>query len=101
MPFLHTSGDGSLQLRLYVQPRAGKNEVVGVHGDRLKLRLTAPPVEGRANKEVVSFLAGQLGLKRGAVALKSGKQSRQKLVVLRGVNEQVIRDRLMVLLAET
>jgi uncharacterized protein (TIGR00251 family) len=67
-------------LRLTVVPGARRTEVVGLHGDRLKVRLAAPPEKGAANQELLSFLAGRLGLPRNALKLTLGAQSRAKVV---------------------
>ena len=69
--------DGVL-LSVKVQPRASRNEVAGVHVDALKIRLTAPPVEGAANAMCVQFLAQCLGLPRSRLEIISGFSSRNK-----------------------
>ena len=63
-----------------VVPRASRNEIVGLHGGALKVRVAAPPVEGAANDELVKFLAKQLGVPRSAVMLVSGTSSRNKTI---------------------
>jgi hypothetical protein len=87
MPYLRPLPDGSLLLKLLVQPRASKNELAGLHNDALKLRLTTPPVEGRANQAAIAFLAKRLHLPKSALTIKSGQQSREKQVVINGCNE--------------
>ncbi len=67
-----------LILALHVQPRARRDELVGLHGDRLKVRITAPPVEGRANDHLVRFLAGLFGVPRRQVELLGGESGRDK-----------------------
>ena len=69
-----------LSLRVYLQPRAARNHVVGLHGDAIKISLTAPPIEGRANTALVVFLSHLFKLPRSAVALESGTKSRGKRV---------------------
>lgn len=75
----YRDGESSL-LRCYIQPGASKSEIVGTYGDplRLKLKIKALPIEGRANKEVISFLATALGLRKNQVELLRGELSRQK-----------------------
>lgn len=92
MPYLRPLPDGTLLLKLLVQPRASKNELAGLHGDALKLRLTTPPVEGRANQAVIAFLAKRLHLPKSALTLKSGQQSREKQVVISGCAEDKARE---------
>ena len=94
MPCLQELADGDLLLTLYVQPRAARNEVVGLHDDALKLRLTTPPVDGRANKAVLAFLAKLLHLPKSALQLKSGQQSRTKTIVIHGAQAAQVRYRL-------
>ncbi|HHO47066.1 MAG TPA: DUF167 domain-containing protein [Desulfobacteraceae bacterium] len=91
MPYLQTLPDGSHLLRLQVQPRASRTELAGLHDNALKLRLTTPPVEGRANKAVIDFLARQLRLPKKAFTIKSGLHSREKLVLIRGCTEEAVR----------
>lgn len=100
MPYLLTQADGSLLLRIHVQPRASQNQVAGLQGDALKIRLSAPPVDGKANKAVLAFLAGLLSLPKSALSLKSGQQSRQKTVLVTGANEATIRSILAPLVQE-
>ena len=73
-------------IHLLVQPRASKNEVVGVQGDELKVRLTSPPVEGAANRLCCEYIAKKLGLAKTAVILEAGESSRHKRLFLPGVS---------------
>ena len=66
--------------RVRVQPGASKNEIVGVQQDALKLRISAPPLQGKANKVLIQFLAKQLGVKRSQVEILSGHTSRIKTI---------------------
>jgi uncharacterized protein len=72
-------------LHVHVQPRAGRTAVVGRHGDALKLRIAAPPVDDRANAAAAELLAEMAGLAPSAVTLVSGGRSRMKRFRLRGV----------------
>ena len=74
--------DGSLSLTLHIQPGAKKTEVAGPHGDALKIRLAAPPVDGKANAALLDFVAERLGVPKAAVSLKSGQTSRRKVVAV-------------------
>jgi uncharacterized protein len=76
------------RLRLRVQPRASRDEVAGVAGDIIRVRLTAPPVEGAANQALVRFLAARLDVPRSAVTLVSGHTGRTKVVEVAGLSAQ-------------
>lgn len=78
--WLRVAADGRITLTLHIQPGARKTEFAGQHGDALKIRLAAPPVDGKANAALVDFIATALGLPRTAVTLKSGQTSRRKVV---------------------
>ena len=69
-------------LRLTVVPGAQRTQVVGLHGDRLKVRLAAPPEKGAANQELIAFLARVLDLPKSALKLTGGAQSRTKVVTV-------------------
>ncbi|MHB1412847.1 MAG: DUF167 domain-containing protein [Thermoleophilia bacterium] len=77
-------GAGTL-LKVRVIPGARKNQVAGEEGGRLKVRLQAPPLEGKANAALQKFLAASLGLKKNRIRLVSGQRSRDKLLLLEGV----------------
>ncbi len=80
-PFLSEKA-GETVLAVYVQPRAGKSGFAGVFQERLKIRISAPPVEGEANKECIEFLAKALGVAKSEVRLAKGGQSRQKTFII-------------------
>ena len=71
---------GRVVLELHVQPGAKRTEFAGRHGERLKVRLAAPPVEGRANEALIEFLAAEYGVPKRNVTIESGLSSRQKRV---------------------
>jgi len=85
-------------LRLQVQPRSSRNQLVGLRGELLKVKLSSPPVEGAANKSCCEFLAKLFGLPRSRVELIAGEKARQKRVLLRGLElvaaESVLRENL-------
>ena len=72
--------DGHITLTLHIQPGAKKTEVAGLHGDALKIRLAAPPVDGKANAVLIEFIAARLGLAKSKIFLKSGQTSRRKIL---------------------
>ncbi len=73
-----------ITLTLHVQPGAKRTEVSGLHGEALKIRLAAPPVEGRANEALLKFIADFFGVPLRQVELKQGGQSRHKVVAITG-----------------
>ncbi len=81
--------------RVYVQPRASRNEVVGPHNGALKVKLTAPPVGGAANKMCVAFFAKTLGVPKSAVEILSGQTGRSKTVLVRGEGRDRVRAELI------
>ncbi len=77
-----------------VHPRARRNAVAGELGDALKLSLTSPPVEGRANSACIEFLAEVLSVAKSSVSIAAGETSRQKLIRVAGLTAQEVRARL-------
>ena len=74
--------DGTLRLQLTIQPGASKNQVVGLHGSRLKLRIHARPVDGKANAELIAYVANIFATPKQRVALTHGAESRSKTVTI-------------------
>ncbi len=85
---------GNVELHIHCQPRASKTEIVGWYGDALKVRLTSPPVEGRANTEICQFLAQHFGVQAQNVQVLSGKRGRWKWIMIQGRTVQEIQARL-------
>lgn len=77
--------DDKLILRVFLQPGASSDEVVGVHGDSLKIRVKAPAFEGKANQALIKFLAQQFNVPSKNVILAKGKQSKYKQLVIHNV----------------
>jgi uncharacterized protein (TIGR00251 family) len=79
-------GDDAVVLAVHAQPGAGRTQVVGRHGDAVKIRVAAPPEAGRANEALVALLAERLGVPAKAVTLASGASSRSKRFRIEGVD---------------
>jgi hypothetical protein len=79
MSFYRWDGE-DLVLDCHLQHKASCNEFAGLHGERLKIRLTAPPVDGKANAKLLAFVADAFAVSKSQVSLESGQQSRQKRV---------------------
>ncbi len=84
------TANGEVTLTLHIQPGAKKTEFAGLHGDALKIRLAAPPVDGKANEALIRFVADTLGLPKSAVNLKSGQTSRRKVLAVNGAKPEAI-----------
>jgi uncharacterized protein len=92
------SEDGAVVVRLHVQPGAGRTSVVGRHGDALKVKVAAPPEQGRANDACAALLADVTGVKAGQIELVSGASSRSKRFRVDGIEAAEFRSRLEVAL---
>jgi uncharacterized protein (TIGR00251 family) len=85
-----TATEAGVILAVRVVPRASRSELQGIHGDALKIRLQAPPVEGKANRELVEFIAEALGVSRSSIEILTGDTNRNKRVLVRGVSMQQV-----------
>jgi uncharacterized protein (TIGR00251 family) len=79
------------QFALRVQPRASRNVFAGVMGDAIKLAITAPPVDGKANQAVIEYLADVFRVAKSSIAIISGETGRNKLIAIRGVTAEQVR----------
>jgi uncharacterized protein (TIGR00251 family) len=91
---LRDSGD-EVRLAVHVQPRARSTGIAGMHGDALKIRLTAPPVGGAANEALLDLLSDVIGVARSNMRIVSGATSRDKTVGIRGVTIDAVRRALL------
>jgi uncharacterized protein len=80
-----------VEIEVRLQPRASRDEIAGERAGRLLVRVTAPPVEGRANKALCELLAKRLRIARSGVTVIRGERSRDKLVRIEGADQQVVR----------
>lgn len=87
--------DGSSGVFLRVVPNARKTEVVGVHGEAIKLKVASPALEGKANAAVLEFVAATAGVPRRAAVLLAGEKSRDKVVRVEGMTAQELKRRLL------
>ena len=88
-PWISESDEGVI-ITIHAVPRAANDAVQGLHGDALKIRLHAPPVDGKANEALVSFLSQKLNIPKSNIALKSGTNQRRKIVLIAGISKQEI-----------
>ena len=88
--WLRVAADGRITLTLHIQPGAKTTGFAGLHGDALKIRLAAPPVDGKANEALIRFVAETLKLPKSAVTLKSGQSSRRKVLEVSGARTDAV-----------
>ena len=81
-------------LSVHVQPKASTTECVGIHGDALKIRVAAPPIDGAANDELIRFVARRLSIPPTLVQIHSGTSGRHKRVLIKGATSQLVMARL-------
>ena len=92
---VHETAEG-VSFAVKVQPRARRNAVVGELGDALKVALTAPPVDGKANEACIEFFAEALDLSRSSITIASGYSSRNKVICVTGITAAQLRKRLKI-----
>lgn len=90
---IHSSSSGTT-FAIKVHPRAKKNAITGEVGDALKLALTAPPVDGKANQACVDFFAKLLKVPRSSITIAAGETSRNKVIRVTGLRVEEVRERL-------
>jgi uncharacterized protein (TIGR00251 family) len=97
---LHTvvqDSQNGVVLTVHVQPKASSTEYVGLHGNAMKIRVAAPPIDGAANDELVRFLAECCAVPPGSISIHAGSKSRAKRVIIRGVTSKTVLARLVTL----
>jgi uncharacterized protein (TIGR00251 family) len=92
-PFLQDRADG-VYLAIKLQPRASREQIIGIHGTELKISVTAPPVDSAANQALVQFLSELLGTSRSQIALVKGQTARHKTIRITGLSAQAVREKL-------
>lgn len=85
---------GGVRLHLFIQPKSSKNEIIGPHNGLLKIKITAPPIDGRANEGLVEFLSDYFDIPKRDISILRGESGRNKTVELFGVSEQLVREKL-------
>ena len=86
--------NNSIAFNVYVQPRASRTRVAGMHGNAIKICVTAPPVENKANCAVIRFFADLFGVPKSAVSIKSGRHGRNKKVLVNNIALEEAREAL-------
>jgi len=86
--------NGGVKLHLFIQPKSSKNEIVGLHDGKLKIKVTAPPVDGKANAELVDFLSDFFDLPKRNIEITKGDTGRNKTVIITGTTREIIEAKL-------
>lgn len=94
MTYLTVKTDREVLLNLYIQPKSSRDRITGLHDGALKLTVTAPPVDGKANSRVIAFLARLLKIPKSSITIVSGHQGRRKKVSISGFDPNHIRQAL-------
>jgi len=92
--WINQSDDGVI-IAVHAVPRAAQDAVQGLHGDTLKIRLHAPPVDGKANEALISFLSKRLNIPKNNITLKSGLNQRRKIISISGISKSEIEKRFL------
>ncbi len=82
--------DNGVFLPCMIQPRSSQNKIVGLYGDLLKIKLTAPPVDGKANSALIKYMSKLVGVPSGAIAITAGLTSRRKTVLFTGIKAETL-----------
>lgn len=93
---MFTKTDRGVKLALFIQPKSSKNEIVGPHNGALKIKITAPPVDGKANAELVDFLSEILDIPKRQIEILKGETGRNKSVEITGLTSEQISKRLKI-----
>jgi len=80
--------DNGIIINLHVIPNAKKNEIVGEHNNKLKIKIISPPVEGSANKEIIKFLSKKLKINKSKITILAGEKNREKRISLENINKE-------------
>ncbi len=91
MQFLEKINDSTWRIKVLVQPGSRKNEVAGEHAGRIRIRIQAPPVDGKANNYLCAFLAEFLGIKKKQLSIEKGLTGRQKSVIISDIDEDLLK----------
>ncbi len=87
--------ENKARISVHVYPNAVKNEIVGLTNGVLRVKLSVPPVKGKANRELVAFLSRLLGLKKDSISIIKGHTTRKKVVVIDGLSQESVLELLL------
>ena len=95
LPVIARDSKRGALLTVHVQPGSSRTECVGIHGDAIKIRLAAPPIDGAANNELIRFIADKCGVPRANVRIRAGEQARRKRLSIKGIMAEALLTRLL------
>ena len=95
LPVIARDSEHGALLTVQVQPGSSRTECVGIHGDAIKIRLAARPIDGAANKELIRFIANRCAVSRESVQIRAGTEARRKHLCVKGLTAQVLLARLL------
>jgi len=75
-------------IKVRIQPKSSRDEIVGIEGGRLKIKITAPPVDGKANQKLIEFIAKTLGVSKSSIEIVKGSSSKLKTLAVHGVDQE-------------
>ena len=94
-PAIARDSERGALLTVHVQPGSSRTECVGIHGDAIKIRVAARPIDGAANDELIRFIADQCGVPRASVRIRQGEQARRKRLFIEAITAEVLLARLL------
>lgn len=81
-------GENSLNIQVQIQPGSSKDQIIGLHNGRLKIKISAPPVDGKANQNLIEFIAKALGVSKSKIEIVKGRTSKLKTLKISGIDQQ-------------
>lgn len=81
-------GENSLNIQVQIQPGSSKDQIIGLHNGRLKIKISAPPVDGKANQNLIEFIAKALGVSKSKIDIVKGRTSKLKTLKISGIDQQ-------------
>jgi len=81
-------GENSLNIQVQIQPGSSKDQIISLHNGRLKIKISAPPVDGKANQNLIEFIAKALGVSKSKIEIVKGRTSKLKTLKISGIDQQ-------------
>jgi len=81
-------GENSLNIQVQIQPGSSKDQIIGLHNGRLKIKISAPPIDGKANQNLIEFIAKALGVSKSKIEIVKGRTSKLKTLKISGIDQK-------------